>query len=65
MRVIATIVLFAVAILVAGCGGGCHSVDAELQPYEYAADIRRDAKVVLTTRPADVELFTADAAGGR
>ena len=65
MRGFVTIVAFAVATLVACCGEGCHSADAQLQPYEFAADIRRDAKVVLTTRPADVEFFTADAAGGK
>ncbi|HEY2586407.1 MAG TPA: hypothetical protein VGI81_11640 [Tepidisphaeraceae bacterium] len=64
MRFLITIAAFAVATLVACCGGGCHSADADLPRYEFAADIRRDAKVLLTTRPADSELFTADAAGG-
>ena len=64
MRFNITIAAFAVATLVACGGGGCHSADADLARYEYAAVIRRDAKVLLTTRPADTELFTADVASG-
>ena len=40
-------------------GAGCRSDD--LSPYDYAVEIRRDAKVLLTTRPSNFELITADA----
>jgi len=42
------------------CGQGCGSGD--LNSYDYAVEIRRDAKVLLTTRPSSFELITADAA---
>ena len=41
---------------------GCRSKD-ELAPYDFAVEIRRDAKVLLTTRPSGFELITADAGG--
>ena len=41
------------------CGAGCGSSD--LNSYDYAVEIRRDAKVLLTTRPSNFELITADA----
>jgi hypothetical protein len=41
-------------------GAGCRSDD--LSSYDYAVEIRRDAKVLLTTRPSSFEVITADAA---
>jgi hypothetical protein len=38
------------------CVAGCQSDD--LRPFDYAVEIRRDAKVLLTTRPAALEEST-------
>jgi len=51
------VVLGAVAPVV--WGAGCQN---DQKSYDYAVEIRRDAKVLLTTRPSMFELITADAA---
>lgn len=61
--VVGRIFVIGTMALAFGLGSGCQP--DEMEPYYHAAEIRRDARILLTTRPASQAEPSIAAADGR